>query len=244
MMYIRRSGLFSRILPAGILTCILLLSCGRNQELADVKPDSVGIPGSYEDGGSFPANRLPEQLQEWMRFYHQQDSGFTLDKFQASGVVLHFGPLPEATGGDFKQKKPFYPLLALSPDSSLAIDGYSYNHMIETDSLGMPVILGGEADQEVSIVQTRTGVSRQIMFNGPGLTMEAAGWINPSSFLLATVETDPATSRFRPEILLFNLQDSTFTNFRCTRDFPEVPVSGPTGNFEQAWCKKRNVKWK
>lgn len=243
-MYIRGFGLLLKILPTVVLTCMLLFSCGRNQELADVKPDPVGIPASYEDGSSFPANRLPEQLQEWMRFYRQQDSSFSLDCFRASGVVLHFGPMPEATGGDFTLKKPFYPLLAFSPDSNMVIDGYSYNHMIETDSLGMPVILGGEADQEVSIVQTRTGASRQIMFNGPGLTMEAAGWIDPTSFLLATVETDPATARFRPEILLFNLQDSTFTNFRCTRDFPDATVPGATGNFEQAWFQKRNVKWK
>jgi hypothetical protein len=236
--------MLSKFLPVGLLICALLFSCGRNGEVADTHPDPIGIPSNYEEGNQFPENKLPEQLREWIRFYGTLDSSFVLDSFYASGVALHFGPLAEATAGDFTLKKPFYPLMAFSPDSSMAIDGYSYNHLFETDNQGITSITGGEADQEVSIIQTKTGIAKQIMFNGPGLIMEAAGWIDQTAFMLATVETDAVAARFRPEILLFNLQDSTFTNFRCNKDFPDTMVTGTKGNFEQAWFQKRNVIWK
>jgi hypothetical protein len=219
---------------------ILLFSCrGNDQEVTDVKqlyPDSTY---AYEENDTPVFVKQTANLQEWMAYYRAADTGFLPGRFKASGVTLHLDSLP-LSSADFPGEL-FRPLIAYSPDSSLAIDSWSYNQFLERRNDGSLVMTGGEADQEVSLINFRNGVRRQLMFNGPMQVAETADWISNHAFVISLMTANDSGNTWIPEIYLFNLRDSTFTNFRLNHPLLQSGPYETEENFLDFWLRKRKI---
>jgi triacylglycerol esterase/lipase EstA (alpha/beta hydrolase family) len=135
-----------------------------------------------------------------------------------SGVPLHIGVLGPASPAPVTPPGIPGPMLVFSPDSSRAIDFTSYGGFSDTSAQGKVTWEGGEADQEVVLVEG--GRRLQLMFNGPQTLLEAVGWLTNDACLFGLIQQDEERHRFYPELMLFNFGDSLFTNFRTPGDFP------------------------
>ncbi len=217
-------------------------SCGNKDNATNDALEEAAQTAGFQDGDSFPETLLPEEFRFWIDYYKKLDTSVTLSNFKASGVALHFGPLEEATQGDFTLQENFYPLMAFSPDSSLVIDWISYNHFVETTPDGGKKLIGGEADQEVALLVPGKSIARQLMFNGPQTSVETAAWLTNDAFLLGLIQSDESQNAFTPEIMLFNLKDSTFTNFRLNKSIPNERQAMADGDFTSSWLTLKKFK--
>lgn len=220
----------------------LLAACSNPAKDQQAHPDDkAGETSRYPEGAIFPAAQLPKALGDWLSYYQAIDSSVRLERFPGSGVALHFGPLEPAAAGDLGLKKAFYPLMAFSPDSSRALDWMSYGHQWTTDEKGVVHLTGGDTDQEVDLLEPARGRAHQLLFNGPESLVESAGWLGNQAFMLGTIQADPERQSFIPEILLFNLKDSTFTNFRLNHSLPDSLLVKAGNSYTRHWLKQKNI---
>lgn len=193
---------------AVILTVVLIFSCRqRDTEYSDdelVDPEKVL---AYEENDTLALKKLPAGLAEWISFYSQMDTGFTLRNFKASGVSLHMGSLPAAISKG--NESSFADLFVYSPDSTRYLDLLSYNHLRENHSL-----ISGEPDQQVVLADKKTNRKSQLMYFGPSQLAEFAAWTGNNSFLVGITSRTESGTGLEAEIMFFHLKDSIYTNFR------------------------------
>lgn len=79
----------------------------------------------------------------------------------------------------------FSPYFVYSPDSSLALDMYSYGNFLHKTKSGKSVLENGEPDTEVAVVNVQTKKRERILFAGPGTVIKEAVWINKHTVLIA-----------------------------------------------------------
>ena len=133
---------------------------------------------------------------------------------------------------------PYFPLLAWSPNGSRAIDCWSYGLVMEKDKDGMAVVSGGGPDQQVTLWEKRTGSRYELLFNGPESLVESADWVDENAFLLGRMDTDGSTGEAQPMIILFNLSDSTFLDFRFEG---RIGVDGQP-DFLTPWLERKGLR--
>jgi hypothetical protein len=221
---------------------ISLNSCGRKDISEDEEIVLMGQPEQYEENDTLSIKPIPENLGLWINYYQQFDTTFNIRNFLASGVTVHLNTLEDATTGDVSLMEGFFPLLSFSPDSSQFIDFWSYNQLIETNKSGERIVIGGDPDQEVAWVNKMTGTKKQLMYNGPQQVVETADWINNQSILLGMINVNENNTEWTPEILLFNLGDSTFTNFRLNKNLSAEKMTMRNADFSGFWLKRKNYK--
>jgi hypothetical protein len=226
-----------------ILVAVIIQSCGRKDtSSAEEELNMASRPGSYQENDTVSINPLPENLSVWIKYYQQFDTAFNLQNFKASGVTIHLDSLEDATTGDLSLMENFFPLFSFSPDSSQIIDFWSYNQLIEIDKSGERFVIGGDPDQEVVWINKRNGAKKQLMYNGPQQIVETADWINDQAFMLGLINIDESNTSWSPEILLFNLTDTTFTNFRLQKNLPADKLVLSGADFTKFWLKRKNYK--
>ncbi len=226
-----------------ILVAVIILSCGRKDtNSAEEELNIASRPESYQENDTISINPLPENLMLWIKYYQQFDTAFNKQNFKASGVAIHLDSLEDATTGDLSLMDNFFPLLSFSPDSTQIIDFWTYNQLIEVDKSGERIVIGGDPDQEVVWINKRTGAKKQLMYNGPQQIVETADWINDRSFILGMINIDESNTSWSPEILLFNLTDTTFTNFRLQKNLPADKLALSGADFTKFWLKRKNYK--
>ena len=197
------------------------------------------ITNSYEENDTLAVAELPANIKMWMDFYQNLDPGFKNGNFKASGVILHMGAMPEASAQT--NETTFRNLLAYSPDSTRIIDFWSFMQTIETGEEGNRVLIGGSPDQEVILVDKKQNTYRQLMYNGTQQIVEAADWINNNAFLIGMLNTNETSTVWIPELFLFNLQDSTFTNFRLDHEIQSDSIYFKNANFTEFWLNKKQI---
>ena len=197
------------------------------------------ITNSYEQNDTLAIDVIPENIKLWIDFYHNIDSGFRNGNLKASGVVLHMNDMPEASVKT--NESAFGDLLAYSPDKTKIVDLWSFMQSIETDEKGNRVLVGGSPDQEVILVDKRENTYRQLMYNGTQQIAEAADWLDNNAFLIAMLNTNETGSVLIPELFLFNLQDSTFTNFRPDHEIKTDSLYLKNGDFAGYWLKRKKI---
>lgn len=221
---------------------IFLPSCGRKDQSAESDLIKAGQPENYNENDTLAIHPLPVNLALWIQYYQQTDTSFRLQNFLASGVKLHMNEMEDATTGDLSLMENFYPLFSYSPDSSQIIDFWSYNQLIETNPSGERFVIGGDPDQEVVWIDKTTGTKKQIMYNGPQQFVETADWLNNEAFVLGMMNIDESNKNWSPEIMLFNLKDSTFTNFRFHKTMQADKMVMEGIDFTAFWLKRKNYK--
>lgn len=225
--------------PAIAATLIFFAACsGRKNANEDV--ETSVIPDRYEEGRPLRISeyKLPG-LSDWIRYHRQSDTGLSLASMPASGVVLHLDPLDT-----LPSVMTLIPdtLLAWSPDRSRYIDLWSYNHILDTTPEGLPRITGGGPEQMVVIGERASGKRWSLMFNGTSQVAETADWLDSNTFIIGMMLVDEASGERTPDIMLFSLKDSTFTDFRYVRAIPSDSLPPTPGGYPQFMFSRRGIQ--
>jgi hypothetical protein len=227
--------------PVLVVLLCALAACGGPKSGAE-DPDPSVIPGRYEEGGALRIQQgLAPGLFEWIEYHRRSDTALSLAKMPASGVVIHIDPLdtlPSATT--------LLPdtLLSWSPDRSRYIDLWSYNHIIDTTPQGRMRITGGGPEQMIVIGERVSGRRWSLMFNGTGQYAESADWLDPNTFVIGMMLIDESSGERTPEIMLFSLADSTFTDFRYVRAIRSDSLPPTPGGFVPYRFMQRGLQTK
>jgi hypothetical protein len=222
-----------------ILFFLLIVACrSRNGEEGSGDYFSSSKTSEYEDGDILRITPLPADFREWIGFYASVDTAFAIHNFKASGVTIHFDSMPNAIS---KTNEAVYkPLLAYSPDSTHFIDFFSYNQFLEKDGAQWYASTG-DPDQEIKLVDKSRHLDKQLMYYGPSQAVEAAAWVNNYDFILGIMSLNDSSTAWIPEIYLFNLKDSTFTNFRLGKTIKVDSLVLKDKNYFETFFKKRNI---
>lgn len=220
---------------------IFISSCkNRNEEeIYNKEKEDPTLTTAYEENDTLALKVLPQNLDSWINYYHQFDQGFQLINFKASGVVLHMEEMNNSSG--VTDETVFKIVTSYSPDSTRLIDFWSYLRNIEPDENGNPVMRGGGPDQEVIIADKKKNSFKQLMYNGTQQVVETADWLDNNSFVLGVVNTNETGQIWIPEIYLFNLHDSTFTNFRLNHDIKSDSVL-TDADFSRFWLMQKKIR--
>jgi hypothetical protein len=187
---------------------LFLLNCrGKNENQINVENiDTISLT-SIEEKDTLTLKIMPDQMGKWLQYYQQFDTAFKISAFIASGVALHIDDLPDAIING--NEKEMADLFHYSSDSTKYVDLISYNFTREKDKL-----YPGEIDQQVILADKTRKLKKQLMFNGPADLAECADWIGPTALLIGVTHKNPSGDTINAEIFMFQLNDSTYTNFR------------------------------
>ncbi len=230
-----------KIFPEILLVFILFaISCrNRDAEGSSGEPVRSTQTSAFEEDDILGIKPLPPNISEWMDYYASVDTAFAIHNFKASGVTIHLDSLPNAISN--ANEADYRPLLAYSPDSTRYIDYLSYNQLLEKDARGQWYVSAGDPDQEVRLVDKKRNLLKQLMFYGPSQAVEAAAWLNNNDFVLGIMSLNDSSTAWIPEIYLFNLKDSTFTNFRSAKYIRVDSLVLKDKNYFNAFFSKRNI---
>lgn len=236
--HIRRHRTAATALVALAMLCILAGACRQHRTPADGIGEGLRTsPTAYAEGDTLDAIAAPA-LDAWLDHYRTADTGYRRNAFLASGINLRIDSLEACPPPDTATLRLLTPVLAWSPDSTLAIDIWSYDHLVHRDAGGRSVLEGGGPDQMVKLLDRRSGTARQILFNGPSQVVETADWISDKAFVLGLLNIDEATGEAVPDIVLIHLADSVFTNFRYAgRHRPAE------SGFVPAWLRSKGIRY-
>lgn len=197
------------------ISIMVFASCGNKGP--QVMEEGRIRPAAYSEGDTLELDPYPTNLAAWMNFFQKKFPHFRNGEFKASGVVLHLDSLPNA--GSISDATPDpHEMVVENPDSTWRISIFG----------GM----NGDIDQSVVLWRSRTSdPGKVVMLNGPGTTVESADWLARDVFILSRSTVDIRKGLWTPEVYLFSLNDSTFTNFTWTRSVPVDSVIGAADEF-------------
>lgn len=159
------------------------------------------------------------QLPDWTAYISRNSSGtFQPQRFSFSAEdTVHLQQERFYSSKDWAVYKRF---LKYSPDSSYALDLYSYGTIPVRDSAGRVHLEGGDPDNEVALLNLKTGARMRLLFSGPGTTFQDAKWLNDSVAIISGYSEINDYQRMLPVVWRFNrssrlmevfeYQDSTF----------------------------------
>lgn len=221
-----------RIILILIVLVFLTVHCRRKDKSVDTAEFSPDNVAAYTEGDTLQVDLLPNQIKEWVRFYSKWDTSFTFRRFKASGVNLHLNELPDAISKGNEQL--FESTLFFAPDRSKYIDLFSYNCILDNGKYVM-----GEIDQQVVLGDRNQHSKKQLMYFGPSQLAESAGWFNNHSFIVAITER-MENRKIKAELLLFNLEDSLYTNFQLDHLIASEAFLNEAKNFPENYLNKLN----
>ena len=185
---------------------VLIMSCNNNNDTATTEntTDTTEVVDETAIAQQQLATAFPEEYQ----FFKNQDSSFTAQKFvETETDTVHTEPALAVS----ETLKKYYPYFIYNPDSTYAIDLYSYNIVLVTRN-GKTIGKAGGPDTEVGLVDIKNNTRRRIYFGGSSSAVLNAKWINDNEFLLMTGELIKDSS-FNPTILKYTLPDHTLVRF-------------------------------
>jgi hypothetical protein len=224
------------IVMASVFVCLLHACKTKHGQMED----ALSSPDHYEEGDTLRVDAaLAPGLLSWIEYHRMSDTGLRMSAMPASGVIIHLDPM-DTLGMTWKN----YPdtLMAWSPDRSRFIDIWSYNHVMDTMRDGRLRITGGGPEQIVALNDLRRGQRHVLMFNGTGQYAESADWLDDQSFVICLMLVDETTGERTPDIMLFNLNDSLFTDFRYVRAIPGDSQPPTPGGFMRQWVQRRGLQ--
>lgn len=182
---------------------LFLMACNNNAE-STVSADSVqeNVPEQIKTVD------MQESFPGLFSFLKKQDSSLTLEKFTPAeaSTISSLAAMPI----DDNLKK-FTAYFIYNPDSSLAIDLYSYNHF-QKEKQGITVLEMAGPDSEVALVDFNKKTRQRILFTGPAISLLDAKWTAAKEILLAGAEQID-DEKIKPLLWRINLADSHMVSF-------------------------------
>ena len=149
---------------------------------------------------------LKSNLSQWIGFYKKLSSDFKIKNFKSSGNSF-LKPYQVAIG-DIDFNKRFFdlynPYLKYSPDSTKAIDLYSYTYVLDYDSAGN-VIGYGDVDCQLAIIDLEKQKRIVLQTIGMAGEFQDSFWLNNDSIIVATIETSDGES-YEPFYAMIDLK--------------------------------------
>lgn len=188
---------WSRVLILGLV--ISLAACGgcKDEETVTEQPpvaDTISLNGNSE------------VYAVWDELYSQDDPSFSIDSFLKSDTVKN-----ELFVADFHPTDSFYQrfasLLVYNSDSSLFIDAYSTAWIIEPRKDGSLRAREGEVDQEVAIVNPKTGKKTRLLYCGPSCQFQKVFWYNDDIVGVMGMVSEYSDEYFTPAIWFVNIHN-------------------------------------
>lgn len=224
------------------MAVILFEGCKCNQS----DDDRVGVeftsPLGYAEDDTLQIT-LPESyaLHDWLNYHQQFDTAFRIINFPASGINIRIDSFEACPTMKMEEIRNWQSLISWSPDSSMAIDIWSYNYEIDHKKDSIPSLQGGSPDQLVKLIDSKTGACRQLLFNGPSQIVQTADWLSNDAFLLSMINIDAKENTQKPDIILIHLKDSLFTNFRYIGRL-STNLEDREIRFSQYWLTKKGYQ--
>lgn len=215
---------------------ITMLGCGDNQKvngLVYINPDNI------LEGDSIILTKNLSNLISWLEHYHKIDTGFKIANFKASGVILHYDSMKVITPLS-NENEVFTKLFSYSPERDRYIDIWTYGNLIppadldSTTKVNQYFMLDGEVDQQV-VLRDKDGKRKEVLFNGPSQFVETADWLNKDQFILTMFSEE--SKKTVVEILLFDLKNEVFTNYRLNHGFNFTKEM--KSSFMNHWLKNK-----
>ena len=218
----------------------LIVILGGCSNTTNKKEDNFIDLDLISDGEFTELKTVPNNIQQWLDFYHQYDTAFTLKNFKPSGVVLHFDEMKQLDSLPL-QNNALYNLFSFSPDKKKYIDIWSLGNIIPPEGF-KPTdqersLNDGDADQQIVLGEVG-GIRKELMFNGPAQIVEAADWINNDQFLISMFSEEKG--EMVVEIYLFDLKQEVFTNFLLSHNF-KLSLK-PQKSFSDFWLESNKSR--
>jgi len=137
------------------------------------------------------AREISTYLINWVDYYKRLTPNFKIQDFKNYKTTV-IQPYQESLGDKESQKRFFNlynPYLIWSPDSSKAIDLYSYSIVLDYDSNGN-VIGMRDVDCKLALIDVKKQKKINLMTYGPAGEFQDAFWINNDSFIVAIIGFD------------------------------------------------------
>lgn len=183
------------ILPIGLL---FFLACTNNADKQATPADSAT--------NVVITDEIPEEdeLEPATQVFSSLDSNFNTESFYESGAdSVRFTQLSKIDSGSLRE---FVPYLIFNADSSLAIDPYSYNYIIQQRN-GKQKVSEAGPDVEIALIDVKQNTRRRLWYSGPAAAILDAKWKNKTELLLSGVEQID-TAGYQPFVLEINVANN------------------------------------
>jgi len=142
----------------------------------------------------------------WEEFYKKEDISFALDSFFKNDTII--GELHITS---YKPNDSFYTnfgnLLVYNSDSTMFIDAFSTNWIIERDRNGKLTAREGEIDQEVTVVDKKAQTRNRLFYCGPGCQVQKVFWYNDDIVGIMGLMTEYSDEYYTPTIWFVNIHN-------------------------------------
>lgn len=194
----------------GLWICSLWLlaaACTNNTDntKATAKEEQTDNIPEGDETGMLLQNHFPLLLN----FFQKNNAAFSTDSVIQTESATQQSVAPYPIDPD--QLNLFKPLLIYNPDSTKAIDLFSYNYII-TNKNGTTTAEAAEPDSEVALMDFKNGKRQRLWFSGPAATLLDAAWINQQQIAIAGMQEKEDGQR-HPAVWIVSLPDSTIDTY-------------------------------
>jgi hypothetical protein len=173
----------SRLLLLSLLAAGLY-SCTDSVDTHSTRTDEVTTAAAAEqDELDWKENAFPELL----RALESGDTTFTLNSFATDEAAAPPNTDTKAYPMEGERLVPFQALFVYNSDSTKAIDLFSYNYMANSRN-GRPVMVAGEPDTEVALLDYQNKTRKRLLFLGPSFAALDARWLSNNEVAIAGAE--------------------------------------------------------
>lgn len=165
-------------------------------------------------------NVIDQRLPQWLAYKKQQNDSFSVSNFEfvaEDTLSLMPGEKVDSTakGKNWQQYLQKYsPYLSFSPDSSYAIDLFSYNILLEKDSHGDLKALTGDPDMQASLVNLKDKTRQRLLFVGPSSGFDDAVWTSPKTLYIVGKTKQDNDSTQIPVIWEYHLDNKVLRTYQ------------------------------
>jgi hypothetical protein len=195
-----------------VMTAVVLAACSNDNNTESQAPEDSET--YQEEATDNQAALVQQSFPELFAYIDRQDSSFTPDQFSLNGENT-IDSLP-AAALEKDQLQPYKDMLVYSPDSTLAVDLFSYNYII-TQRNGKSSMEEAGPDTEIGLVDVKNNTRKRIFFSGPATMVYDAKWINNKELMLAGSEA-VENNQLKPMVWRINLADSSMQVFTYNKE--------------------------
>lgn len=216
---------YSKYSITGLFVLLALASCNDDESRnATTPPPAVQQP----DTVSF--QRDNEIYASWEEFYRKEDLSFSLDSFLRADTItgeLHISA--------YRPSDSFYNsfgnLLVYNADSTMFIDAYSSNWIVEKGNDGKMHAREAEIDQEVTVVNKKTNVRSRLFFCGPGCQVQKVFWYNEHIVGIMGLMAEYSDEYYTPTIWYVNIENGITIPYQSNASVSIIQANDYVKNY-------------
>ena len=188
-----------------VLILTLLISCKNSSN-----ENAISTIDTGQQINRSAVAKIDKLFPELIQYFKSNDSTYHSELFEPS-VPGQLDTSMKWYATEQKDIQPFYSYFIFNPDSSYAIDMYSYNILLYTKN-GKTIAEATGPDVEVSLIDWTKKLKKRILFGGPGLSILDAAWLDKNQFYIIGGQVIDNNS-FKPLMYKVNNAANTIQTF-------------------------------